>query len=125
MSRLDRVMAARRPAGVLIGFRGMATSKIEALQCTQFATLLVRAPLQNVPSSQHFVGCNRPIDPKCWYGKRARYVAFGSESAYPVRAIMSGLASTGQGTLYGTRGAAAHDADRLRDSLTHPNSPSC
>ena len=33
MSRLDRILAARRPAGVLIGFRGMATSKIEALQC--------------------------------------------------------------------------------------------
>ena len=33
MPRLDRVLAARRPAGVPIGFRGIAASKIEALQC--------------------------------------------------------------------------------------------
>src|SRR4051794_13052016 len=33
MPRLDRVLAARRPAGVRNGFRGIAASKIEALQC--------------------------------------------------------------------------------------------
>lgn len=33
MPLLDRVLAARRPAGVLLGFRGIAASNIEALQC--------------------------------------------------------------------------------------------
>ena len=45
MPGLDRVLAARRPAGVLIGFRGIAAKDRNfVMQCIQFAMLLVGAP---------------------------------------------------------------------------------
>ena len=70
MSRLDRVLAARRPAGVLIGFRGMAASKIEALQCNLVCYAFGRRATSKLALIADFCGRNRSTDPKCWYGKR-------------------------------------------------------